>query len=67
MVDIDRVQRKMDSWTAAEYEGARENFFEYRAALGDEATKTFREFAFGIAAQNVLFEMISSGEVSLNG
>ena len=65
MIDPKRVYDKIASWTAADEEGVRENFFEYRAALGDEATKTFREFAFGIAAQNILFEMIQNGEVSL--
>jgi len=65
MVDFDRVERKLTSWTEAEWDGVRENFWEYQASLGPEATKTFREFAFGIAAQNVLFEMISNGEVSL--
>ena len=65
MVDFDRVERKVTGWDAREWEGVRENFFEYRAALGDEATKTFKEFAWSIAAQNVLFEMIQNGEVSL--
>lgn len=67
MVDFDRVERKLTGWTESEWEGCRENYAEYKGSLGSEATKTFREFAFGIAAQNVLFEMISNGEVSLNG
>lgn len=64
-IDPKRVYDKIASWTAADEEGVRENFFEYRAALGDEATKTFHEFQWGIASQNVLFEMIQNGEVSL--
>jgi len=52
------IQERMDSWTAAEYEGVRENFFEYKAALGPEATKTFREFAWGQAAMNCLYAVL---------
>ena len=33
---------------------------EYRAALGFEATKTLREFAWGIAAQNLLFDALTA-------
>ena len=53
-----RIERKVTGWTESEWEGVRENFAEYRGALGDEATKTFREFAWGIASQNILFEIL---------
>jgi hypothetical protein len=49
------IERKLTSWTESEWDGIRENFWEYQASFGPEATKTFREFAWGIAAQNCLF------------
>ena len=53
-----RIERKVTGWTESEWEGLRENFAEYCCALGEEATKSFSEFAWGIASQNILFEIL---------
>ena len=58
MVDFDRVERKLTGWTESEWEGAYENWMEYKAAFGPDATKGYAEFAYGIAAQNVLFSVL---------
>lgn len=55
MVTPEMVQERMDSWTARDWEGIKHNFQEYKGSLGEEATKTFKEFAFGISAQNCLY------------
>ena len=55
---FDRVQRKVTGWDARAWEEIKHLHNEYKGSLGDEATKTFREFAWGIAAQNVMFEML---------
>ena len=38
-----------------EWMNTRANYAEYLAAFGPDATKTFRQFAYGIAAQNELY------------
>ena len=58
LVTPEMIERKLTSWTEREWEGVKENYFEYRAALGPEATKTLREFAWGLAAQNCLFSVL---------
>jgi len=55
MVSPEMIERRLTGWSETEWEGARENWMEYRAALGPEATKTFREFAWGQAAMNCLY------------
>ena len=54
-VTPEKIERRMTGWSAFEWEGVKENYYEYRAALGPEATKTLSEFAYGLAAQNELY------------
>lgn len=58
------ISARLESWTDSEWEGAYENFMEYKAALGPEAVKDFHQFAWGIAAQNVLFDLLTAGEAA---
>ena len=62
LVTPEMIERKLTSWTEREWEGVKENYFEYRAALGPEATKTLREFAWGLAAQNCLFSVLKEAQ-----
>ena len=62
LVTPEMIERKLTSWTESEWDGVRENFWEYQASLGPEATKTFREFAWGIAAQNCLFTALEEAQ-----
>ena len=62
LVTDEMIERKLTSWTEREWEGVKENFMEYRAAFGPEATKTLRQFAWGIAAQNVLFSVLKEAQ-----
>ena len=55
LVTPEKIQKRMDTWDARDWEGIRANYAEYRGSLGDEADKTFRQFAYGIAAQNELY------------
>jgi len=55
LVTPEKIERRMTGWTESEWDGIRENFWEYQASFGPEATKTFRQFAYGIAAQNELY------------
>ena len=57
-----KIIARMKSWTESEWEGVRENYAEYRGSLGEEATKSLMEFAFGIAAQNELYAMLSEAK-----
>jgi len=57
-VENHKIIARMKSWDARDWEGIREHFAEYRGSLGPEATKTFKEFAFGVAAQNELYSML---------
>ena len=57
-VTPEMIRERMDSWDARGWEGVRENYFEYRAALGPDATKSFKEFAVGIATQNCLYAIM---------
>ena len=58
-VSPELIQERMDSWDARDWDGIRANYFEYKASLGIQATKTLREFAWSIAAQNCLFALLS--------
>jgi hypothetical protein len=58
LVTPEMIERKLTSWTESEWEGVKENYFEYRAALGPEATKTLRQFAWGQAAMNCLYSVM---------
>lgn len=58
LVTPEMIQARLDSWTESEWEGAYENWMEYKAAFGPDATKGYAEFAYGIAAQNVLFSVL---------
>ena len=57
-IENHKIVARMRSWTSAEWDGIRENYAEYRGALGEEATKSLHQFAFGIAAQNELYAML---------
>lgn len=63
-VTREKISARLESWTDSEWEGAYENFQEYKAAMGPEATKDFHQFAWGIAAQNVLFDLLTAGEAA---
>ena len=54
----EQIEERLASWDDMEWAMYRENFSEYKGALGHEATKTFEEFAWGIAAQNILFTIL---------
>ena len=58
MIKREDIVAKLAEWSDTEWEGVHENFMEYRAALGPEATKSLEEFAWGIAAQNVLYQQL---------
>lgn len=55
LVTPEKIQNRIDSWDARDWDGIRANYFEYKAAFGPEAEKSLREFAWGVAAQNELF------------
>ena len=57
-IENHKIIARMKSWTETDWDGVRENYSEYKGALGDEATKGLIEFAFGIAAQNELYAML---------
>ena len=57
-----KIVARMKSWTGAEWDGVRENYAEYKGSLGKEATKSLMEFAYGIAAQNELYAMLSESK-----
>ena len=59
LVTPEKIQERIDSWDARDWDGIRANYFEYQAAMGDEATKTLKEFAWGISAQNCLFSALT--------
>ena len=61
-VDSDAVRARLESWTDSDWEGAYENWMEYKAAFGPDATKGYAEFAYGIAAQNVLFSLLKDAQ-----
>lgn len=62
LVTPEKIERRLTGWSESEWEGARENWMEYRAALGPEATKSFREFAWGLAAQNELYAALKEAQ-----
>ena len=53
------VEARLRSWDDAEWELNRANYFEYQACMGDEATRSFEEFCFNVAAQNLLFDQLT--------
>ena len=55
MVTPEKIERRLTGWTTDEWMNTRANYAEYLAAFGPEATKTFRQFAYSIAAQNELY------------
>lgn len=55
LVTPEKIQERIDSWDARDWDGIRANYFEYQAAMGSEAEKTLKQFAYGIAAQNELY------------
>lgn len=55
MVTPEKIERRMTGWSTDEWMNTRANYAEYLAAMGPEADKTFRQFAYGIAAQNELY------------
>ena len=61
-VENAKIIRRMKNWTGSEWDGIRENYAEYRAAFGPEATKSLNEFAFGIAAQNELYALLKEAK-----
>lgn len=62
LVTPEMIQARLDSWDARDWDGIRANYFEYQAAMGSEAEKTLKQFAYGIAAQNVLFSMLKDAQ-----
>ena len=62
LVTDEAIERRLTGWSEDEWNGCYENWMEYRAALGPEATKTLRQFAWGIAAQNVLFSVLKEAQ-----
>jgi hypothetical protein len=64
LVTDEAIERRLTGWTESEWEGCRENWLEYRAALGPEATRTFREFAYRQAAMNELYSALKSTEAA---
>ena len=62
LVTPERIRARLDSWSESEWEGAFENWMEYKAALGPDATKGYAEFAYGIAAQNELFAALKGAQ-----
>ena len=57
-----KIIARMKNWTAAEWDGVRENYAEYKGSLGEEATKSLNEFAFGIASMNELYAMLQESK-----
>lgn len=62
MVTPEKIERRMTGWSEDEWLGVRENFMEYQAAFGPDATKTFHQFAYGIAAQNELYAALQEAK-----
>ena len=62
LVTPEAIERRMTGWTTDEWMNTRANYAEYLAAFGDEATKTFRQFAYGIAAQNELYAALQESK-----
>jgi hypothetical protein len=62
LVTDEMIERKLTGWTESEWDGVRENWMEYRAALGPEATKTLRQFAWTQAAMNCLATVLQEAK-----
>lgn len=62
MVTPEAIERRLTGWSEDEWLNCRANFMEYQAAFGPEATKTFRQFAYGIAAQNELYAALQEAK-----
>ena len=63
-VTREQIAARLESWTESMWDACAANFQEYKAAMGDEAWKTFDQFAWGIAAQNVLFDLLTAEEAA---
>ena len=61
-VTREQIAAKLESWTESMWDACEANYREYKAAMGDEAWKSFEQFAAGIAAQNILFDLLTAGE-----
>ena len=62
MVTPEKIERRLTGWSTDEWLNTRANYAEYLAAYGPDATKTFREFAYGIAAQNELYAALQEAK-----
>lgn len=62
LVTDEMIERKLTSWTESDWDGVRENWMEYRAALGPEATKNLRQFAWTQAAMNCLYTVLQEAK-----
>lgn len=62
LVTPEAIERRMTGWTTDEWMNTRANYAEYLAAFGPDATKTFRQFAYGIAAQNELYAALQESK-----
>ena len=63
-VTREQISARLESWTESMWDACEANYREYKAAMGDEAWKTFEQFAWGIAAQNVLFDLLTAEEAA---
>ena len=64
LVTDEAIERRLTGWSEDEWNGCYENWMEYKAALGPEATRTFHEFAYRQAAMNELYAAIQSTEAA---
>ena len=55
VVTPEMIERRLTGWSEDEWMNTRANYAEYKAAYGPDATQSFREYAYGIAAQNELY------------
>ena len=62
LVDEFKIQLRMKNWTPTDWAGIRENYAEYRAAMGTEANKSLNQFAYGIAAMNELYAALQESK-----
>ena len=61
-VDEFKIALRMKNWTPEEWAGIRENYAEYRAAMGTEANKSLNQFAYGVAAMNELYAALQEAK-----
>lgn len=55
MVTPEKIERRMTGWSTADWMERRREYAEYLSAFGDEATDTFRQFAWSVASMNELY------------